>query len=104
TLRACRAFHQVKAHDYLCPVRRNADDRPRIWQAAPRSGLRFGLSSARGRLAQAYLAVGAVLFCSRDPERGGLAHTVNRLLGELQIVRRDAANLPVRGLAGPAAQ
>ena len=42
--------------------------RARVRQAAARHGVRFRIPLARGRLAQADLAVGVVLFCARNNE------------------------------------
>ena len=44
--------------------------------------------SHRGRLAQADLALGAVLSCARRAQRDRLAHADDRFLGGLQGVRR----------------
>ena len=74
-----------------------------VRQAAARHGVRFRIPLARRRLAQADLAVGAVLFCARNIERDRLAHADDGLLGQLQIVRRRAADIPVRRAASATA-
>ena len=72
-------------------------------QAAARHAVRFGVPSDRGRLAQADLALGAVFLLARRRQRNRLAHPDHRFLGELQIVRRGAADVPVRRAAISAA-
>ena len=57
----------------------------------------------RRGLAQADLAVGDILFCACDSERNCLAHADDGFLGELQTVRRGAADISVRRTTGSAA-
>ncbi len=72
-------------------------------QAAARAVVRFGVSFDRRRLAQADLALGVFLYVSGGRQRSRLAHADYGLLGQLQIVRRGAADLPVRRAAISAA-
>ena len=65
--------------------------------------VRFGVPPDRGRLAQAHAALGAVLLRARGAQRDRLAHADDRLLGQLQGVRRPAAHLHVRRAAVSAA-
>jgi hypothetical protein len=62
------------------------------------------LSSHRRRLAQANLALGFVFLCACHRERNRLAHADHRFLGQLQIVRRGAADVLVRCAANAADQ
>ena len=58
---AGRDVHQAQADHHLRAVRRSAARRTCLRQGAARAGVRFGVSSHRRRLAQAYAALGAVL-------------------------------------------
>ena len=96
---ARRALHQAQAHHHLSVVRGRAAQRARRRQVLARDGVRFRLPSHRGGLAQADLALGAVLLRARNPQRDRLALADDRRVGELQGVRRGPADLPVRRLA-----
>ena len=61
--------------------------------------VRLSVPPHGGRLAQADLALGAVLLCAGDRQRNRLAHADHRFLGQLQIVRRGAADIRVRRAA-----
>ncbi len=88
-----RDLHQAQAHHHLPAVRRRAARRSRVPQAAARHGVRFGLPPDRRGLAQAHAALGVVLPRAGDAQRDRLAHAVDRFLGQLQGVRRAAADL-----------
>ena len=57
----------------------------------------------RGRLAQAHVALGGLLPRARGAERDRLAHPDDRFLGQLQGVRRGAADVYLRGVPVSAA-
>src|SRR5262249_34576712 len=61
--------------------------------------VRLDVPSYAGRLAQADPALGAIFPRARGPERGDLAHAVDRLLGQLQAVRLRADHFCICGPA-----
>src|SRR5205814_7181029 len=93
-----RDLHQNEADGDLYFVRRRIDRRIYLQQAVPGHRVRRRVPSDRGGLAQIDAALGAVLPRAGGGQRARLAHADDRYLGELQILRRGAADIRVRGV------